>query len=253
MEIKRFKKIKNNIYELYLDNDLTIKLYDDVIVKYNLLTYKVIDNNKLNEITKYNDSLDAYYLSIKYINKRLRCEKEIIKYLEKNNFTKEIIENTIKRLSKDGYLNKDLYVKSYINDVYNLKMDGPNKIKSELLKLNFDEKIINKYLNEKDFTLKIQKIIDKKTKSNHKSSNAILKQQISIYLTNLGYPKELFYEYLENIKVDNSIIIKNETNKLINKYKNKYELDELKYIIKNKLYQKGYNSEEIGDVISELL
>ena len=59
MEIKKFKKLKNNIYELELDNGSLVKLYDDVIVKYSLLINKKIDNKLLDEITKYNTSLDA--------------------------------------------------------------------------------------------------------------------------------------------------------------------------------------------------
>ena len=93
MEIKKFKKLKNNIYELELDNGSLVKLYDDVIVKYSLLINKKIDNKLLDEITKYNTSLDAYYLSLKYISKKLRCEKEIEKYLTKLDFNKDVPED----------------------------------------------------------------------------------------------------------------------------------------------------------------
>ena len=101
MEIKKFKKLKNNIYELELDNGSLIKLYDDVIVKYSLLINKKIDNKLLDEITKYNTSLDAYYLSLKYISKKLRCEKEIEKYLTKLDFNKDVIDKTISKLNKE--------------------------------------------------------------------------------------------------------------------------------------------------------
>ena len=79
MEIKKYKKDKNNTYKVYIDDEV-VALYDDVIIKYNLLLKKEIDKDKFIEITEYNDFLNGYYKSIKYINKKLRTELEIRKY-----------------------------------------------------------------------------------------------------------------------------------------------------------------------------
>lgn len=253
MEIKKFKKLKNNIYELELDNGSLVKLYDDVIVKYSLLINKKIDSKLLDEITKYNTSLDAYYLSLKYISKKLRCEKEIEKYLTKLEFNKDVIDKTISKLNKDGYLKHDIYIKSYINDIYNFNNYGPDKIKFNLRELGFNLNEIEPYLEDKDFRSKAIKIIDKKVKANHKLSNYMLKQNISNYLINLGYPKDIFYDYLDNIKINNKDILVNEASNYIKKYSKKYENKELLYFVKDKLYKKGYNSDEIDEVLNELL
>ena len=253
MEIKKFKKLKNNIYELELDNGSLVKLYDDVIVKYSLLINKKIDNKLLDEITKYNTSLDAYYLSLKYISKKLRCEKEIEKYLTKLDFNKDVIDKTISKLNKDGYLKHDIYIKSYINDIYNFNNYGPDKIKFNLRELGFNLNEIDPYLEDKDFRSKAIKIIDKKVKANHKLSNYMLKQNISNYLINLGYPKDIFYDYLDNIKINNKDILVKEASNYIKKQSKKYENKGLLYFVKDKLYKKGYNSNEIDEVLNELL
>lgn len=253
MEIKKFKKLKNNIYELELDNGSLVKLYDDVIVKYSLLINKKIDNKLLDEITKYNTSLDAYYLSLKYISKKLRCEKEIEKYLTKLDFNKDVIDKTISKLNKDGYLKHDIYIKSYINDIYNFNNYGPDKIKFNLRELGFNLNEIEPYLEDKDFRSKAIKIVDKKVKANHKLSNYMLKQNISNYLINLGYPKDIFYDYLDNIKINNKDILVKEAINYIKKYSKKYENREFLYFVKDKLYKKGYNSNEIDEVLNELL
>lgn len=253
MEIKKFKKLKNNIYELELDNGSLVKLYDDVIVKYSLLINKKIDSKLLDEITKYNTSLDAYYLSLKYISKKLRCEKEIEKYLTKLEFNKDVIDKTISKLNKDGYLKHDIYIKSYINDIYNFNNYGPDKIIFNLRELGFNLNEIEPYLEDKDFRSKAIKIIDKKVKANHKLSNYMLKQNISNYLINLGYPKDIFYDYLDNIKINNKDILVKEASNYIKKYSKKYQNKELLYFVKDKLYKKGYNSDEIDEVLNELL
>ena len=253
MEIKKFKKLKNNIYELELDNGSLVKLYDDVIVKYSLLINKKIDSKLLDEITKYNTSLDAYYLSLKYISKKLRCEKEIEKYLTKLEFNKDVIDKTISKLNKEGYLKHDIYIKSYINDIYNFNNYGPDKIIFNLRELGFNLNEIEPYLEDKDFRSKAIKIIDKKVKANHKLSNYMLKQHISNYLINLGYSKDIFYDYLDNIKINNKDILVKEASNYIKKYSKKYQNKELLYFVKDKLYKKGYNSDEIDEVLNELL
>ena len=251
MEIVRFKKGKSNIYELELDNGLKFKLYDDVIVKYNLLVNKRLDSKKFEEITNYNDSLMAYYEAIKKINVKMRSEKEIYEFLKKKELNNKIIEDTIEKLKIDGYLNRDLYIKAYINDAYRFNNDGPYKIKNNLIKQGFKEEEIDKYLNI-DFKEKAYKLIDKKVKCNNKYSNYLLKHQINNYMINLGYPKEIYFDYLDNIRISDKSIIKKETEKLIKKYQKKYENNDLKYFIKDKLYKKGYNSEEISEVLKNV-
>lgn len=252
MEIVKFKKLKTNLYEIHLNNETVISLYDDVIVKYNLLVNKKLDDKKLEEIVNYNNSLDAYYQSIKYINKKLRCEKEIEDYLKKKGYSKKIIDDTIKKLTKDGYLDHKLYIKSYINDSFNFKSDGPLKIKNNLMILGFLDDEIMPYL-DKDFKEKVQKIIEKKDKMNHHLNDYMFKQKMNNYLINLGYPKDLFIDYLESLQNNDKNIIKKDTILLINKYSKKYEKDKLKYFIKDKLYKKGYNISEINEVLNEEL
>lgn len=250
MEIVKFKKSKSNLYEIMLDNGLSFKLYDDVIVKYNLLVNKEFDDKFFEDVRNYNDSLDAYYLSIKYLNTKMRSEKELKKYLAKKNISQEHIESTIKRLNSEGYLNHETYIKSYINDAYNFTNNGPLKIKSSLKDLGFKEEEITPYLNL-NYSDKIKKIIDKKIKVNTKLSNNNLKLHLTNYLINLGYPKESFISYLETIHFDDSKQLQKDYETLIKKYSKKYTDEKLKYFIKNKLYQKGYSIEKIEEVTHE--
>ena len=241
MEIIKFKKDKNNTYKIYFDDENVISLYDDVIVKYNLLVNKVMNTNKFNEIIKYNDFLDGYYKSIKYINKKLRTELEIEKYLIKLNINKKDIDKIIKLLYEDGYLNKELYYKAYINDKYNLSNDGPYKIKNELEKLGYkDEEFVN-YLFNLEWKIKLSNIIYKRIKINHKLSNNMLKNKIVNDLVKLGYDKDSILEILDKSILESDIdILKKELHKIKNKYSNKYNGNELEFKIISYLYKKGF-------------
>lgn len=246
MKIVAYKKKKNNLYELTLSNKDKINLYDDVILKYELLLKKEIDKKLLKEIIKDNSYLESYYVALKYINIKLRTEQEIRNKLK--DYNKDIIEYSINRLKQEGYLNNDLYIKSYINDSINLKMIGKNKILYDLKKLGFKEVDILNYLNTFDdeiFINKIDKYINKRISTNHNMSSYKLRQKIMQELVNKGFHKEDINNVLNRFNnIDDNSIYEKEYIKIKKKLSKKYNGEELEYQIKNKLYQKGFKRSE---------
>ena len=161
---------------------------------------------------------------------------------------KEIIDITIDSLKKDNYVNDELFCEMFINDKINLSMDGPSKIIKELNDLGIHSNIISEKMSVFDTSIqveKINKIIDKQIKSNHNKSNYILKNKILNYLTNNGYSSSLSLECLNSKKFDSDKdLAKKEYDKLYKKFSKKYTGTELEYVIKQKMYQKGFGSFE---------
>lgn len=242
MKIIKYKKKKNNLYEITLSNNESISLYDDVILKYELLLKKEIDDKLLKEIIKENKKIESYNIALKFLNTKLRTEKEIKNKL--NNYDIDSINYTINRLKENGYLNDELYIKSYINDSINLKLIGQNKIRYELKKLNFNDTMINKYLDNFDSDIwlqKIRKIINKKIASNHNLSGMILKKKIISELISKGFINEQISLVIEEFSFnDNNYIKEKEYNKIKNKLSKKYNKEELEYHINIELKKKGF-------------
>ena len=251
MNITRFKKDKGNRYKVLIDNEEYV-LYDDTILKFSLLTNKCIDDKLFQEVIKYNDFLKYYYLVIKFINKRLRCKKEILDYLNKYDVDKDNIDLIIKKLNNEGYLNEYVYLKSFINDSLNLSDDGPLKIKAKLVKLGFNDDSINEVLESilanVDLNKRVSNIIEKKVRVNNNKGKYYLKRKILLDLINLGYNKETILENLNIINFDDSNIYKKEREKAINKYSKKYSGYELECKVNNYLYRKGFS---VGDYYEE--
>lgn len=244
MKVLKYKKIKNK-YKVYFDNDSSLDLYEDTILKFNLLLKKEIDDNTLNSMIIFNNKEDIYFNALKYINIKIRSKDEIYKYLSKKNYDKDDINEIINRLEKENIINDEVYIRSYIHDRFNLSSEGPMKIKYSLS--NMDTKLVNKYIeeiNEEDILNKLDKLVDKKIKSIKNYSGNVLKMKILNYFSNLGYSREDIEKVLstKNIKNDNGI---KEYTKLYNKYSKKYEGYELEKIIASKLYSKGYDINEI--------
>lgn len=249
MKIEKFKKISGGRYKIFTDENEII-LYEDVIIKYNLLSQKDIDLKLLGKLLNDNKYYEVYNLSIKYIETKMRSKYELIKYLEKKEFSGELIDKIVEELSNINLLNDINYIKAFVNDKINLSNMGPYKIKEELLKNKIDEYDIDNYLNNIDNNIwldKIEKLIDKKISLNKNKSNFVFKKYIYNELKVLGYPIELIEQQISKIIIDDKENIEKEFNKALKKLNKKYSGDTLKYMIKNELIKKGFSYESIEE------
>ena len=131
MRINKFKKVGTNKYRIYFDNN-SLLLYEDVILKYNLLYKKDIDSDLLLEIDKENLKASIYDVSLKYISIRMRSIKEMREYLNRKKFDNKDIEDTINKLINNGLLDNKKFAISFVNDKIHLTNNGIDKIKNDL-------------------------------------------------------------------------------------------------------------------------
>lgn len=254
MKILKYKKTGKDKYKITLDNNKEIELYEDVIVKNNLLFNKELPDDKLDALLKQNEEEKNYFLALKYISIKMRSIKEIKNYLSKKNVSNKVIENIVKRLISEGYLNDVLFTKAFINDQINLTLNGPIKIKNELLKHDINKDIIDEEISKIDNSLikeKLNKLLKKQLKIKKGSYNSVKNKLINHFI-NLGYSKEdiLNEMSLLDIKTDDTKL-KKDYERLYNKYKSKYNGDKLNYFIMQKLYLKGYTKDDINKVMKE--
>jgi regulatory protein len=256
MEIQSFKKLKDNKYKIIFKNNSDLILYDDIILKYNLLLTKKIDESKLKIIIAENNSLECYYKALKYLSNKNRSKLEIIKYLNRFNYSQENINETIEKLEKNNYINEDIYLESFINDQINLTNNGPKKIYNKLINLGFKEEQIKNYLDKIDNKVwldKLEKIIKQKVFSNKKDGENKIKERILYNLINEGFQREDIINILNNIEIPtNEEALIKYANKLYIKLSSKYANNELYYVLKNKLALKGFKYNEIDKAIEQI-
>jgi len=197
MKIVKYEKKKNNNYKIYLDNDKTISIHEDAILKNKLLFKKEIDEELLEQLLKDNNNYNIYNKCVKYIGIRLRSINEIKEYMYRLNTPEELIYQTIDKLKNNNLLNDEIFTKAFIKDKLNFTTMGPYRIELELKKHKIDDLIIYKYINEIDYNFleeKINKQINKLIKSGKNKPN--LKNKIYNNLLNLGYSSEFILNNL---------------------------------------------------------
>ena len=248
MKIIKYKKLINNRYKVTLDNNIEITLYEDVILKYNLLICGNIDEKDLEKIKEDNLFYEIYYNALNSLKVRSKSAYTLKISLLKKEYDEDIVSKVIDKLIKQGYLNDRVFCISYINNQIITTNRGPYRIRKELIDNRISEDIINDELivfTDELQRERIDKIIDKFIKSNHNKGGFILKNKIINNLINLGYDIDIINKVIDtkSFKVDKELIDK-EYNKLYKRLSSKYSGNELEYKIKDKLYKKGLYYEE---------
>ena len=251
MKIEGVKKTKSGKYKITFDNNESISTYDDVILNNGLLFKKEVDSELLDKLNIETSYYDIYNKTIKFISRKLRSEKEVKIFLDKQNGTSSDKKKIITKLKEIRLINDKIFANAYCQDRVNLSNDGPYKIKNELIKNDINEDTINEVMSKIDENIvyeKLTKLILKKINSNHNKSNYMLKQKIVGDMINLGYSKEMIVEIIDNNLNSNQIVIENEYKKIYRKLEKKYEGEELEKQVRIKLMQKGFSSEDINNI-----
>ena len=248
MKILKYKKQTNGKYKIFFDNDTDLLLYEDTILKYELLLKKELSSKRLEKVLSFNMECDVYYVALKSLNSRFKSTKELRDSLIKKEYPQEFVDKAIDKLLKQGYLNDRSFSKSYINNQIITTSKGPNKISIELKKKGVSDNIINEEIlifTEEEQKTKINKVINRLIKSNRSRGGVVLKNKIVTDLINLGYSNSIIKKVIVDYSFEaDSSIREKEYKKLYNRLSRKYSGKELEYKIREKLFQKGLYYEE---------
>ena len=199
MKILKYEKIGVGKYRLYLDNGEVIDTYDEVILEDQLLLKSEITSSEYAHIFTETNIVNAYNMCIKYISIRVRSIKEIQDYLKKKKISFEDIDEVVKRLVHNKYLDDYYFTECFIKDKINFTSMGEYRIIAELKKHNISSDIISQYsyLWDSDIMIsKIEKLVDKQIASNKKLDAYKLRDKIYHYLIYQGYSSEKVVQVL---------------------------------------------------------
>lgn len=246
MKIIKYKKMSNGKYKVSTDN-FDLVLYEEVILKYNLLITKEINPLDIDRISLDNEYYEVYYTTLNNIKSKFSSVYDIKMLLLKKEFPNDLVESVIEKLINQGYLDDLSFTKAFINNKIITTNKGPNKIRAELLEHNVDCDIEKELLifDENTQLEKIEKLANRFYKSNRNKGGSVLRKKITTDLYNYGYDGNLIDKVLNTFDFSNDIdLAKKEYEKLYRKLSHKYSGVELDRKIKEKLYLKGLKYEE---------
>lgn len=245
---------KHKYYTSVIFNNEQFEIENEVIIKYKISTGKEFTKNQWDNIIKDNK---YYYFDRLGKNKlkRLVTTHELKTFLLEKDAPINIVNKLIEKYEKYKFLNDEYYVKSYIQS--KMTKEGPRLIFTKLSEKGISEDLINKELNKLNESQNIELYINSKVGKIKNKTKKQIKNQLKKELTNKGFNysivNNLVDQLLLDFNIDESKIIEKEFNKIYKRHFKTKETNELKYFIKQKLYQKGFNIEDINNIINKYI
>ena len=197
-------------------------------------------------LIKKNDYYECLNDGIRLVNIKFYSAKQVKDRLLKKNYQEDDIREVIEYLKKIKAIDDEEFYRSFVEFKSNQGY-GPIYIKNKLYELGIDKQVILSY--EKQYEL-IKKQLSTR-KSARLNKNVFIKKMRN-KLVNQGFDLDIVDDVIDDIEIEsNEDILKEEYEKLFNKYQDKYEEYQLKQFIKNKLLAKGYRVSEIEIIMEE--
>jgi regulatory protein len=159
---------------------------------------------KIKAKTNEDQKFIAMEMCWKYLSFRSRSEKEIVEYLKKKKFDKNIIIYVLNRIKELGYINDAKFASNWANYRKN-QGKGSLLINHELQKKGIDSTIINETINglyeSKDEEIRIiRAIADKKLNTMKKLEPKKQSDRLIGFLVRMGFSIDKIFRALESIR-----------------------------------------------------
>lgn len=261
MEIVNIKKL-NKKYKLEFDNEKSIYVSENTIIKFNLVKKIKITVDQYKKILLSENKEQAVNLSLNYLSYAMKTEYELREYLRKKEIFENNIDYAVEKVKEYKYLDDEKYAKIFINEYFNLKKKGPIWIKKKLEEKRVNEQYINNNIlticTDSEQIEAVYLLIEKEYGKKNEAINKKIKK-ITTKLYANGYTFDIinkaFKIFLENNNEENddSEIISKYFDKAYSKLSKKYDD---KYILKQKIVEKllrdGFNYGDIKDYFLEI-
>ena len=252
---------QSNRYSLFIDEKFFIGVDQEILIKYALHKDQVVDQDLLDKVKSAENDHKLYSAAINYLSYGMRSIKEMRDYLNKQKDKKEnydpseeVIEETLERLIRQGYLNDLEYAKSYVRTNYTLKSKGPTVIQNELkVKKGINEMDILEALDEypvDEQSENIQKLAEKFIRTKKSLPPKMMRNKLYTHLISKGFDKDIVNQHMSELTfedaVDNQVeMLEKEAEKYLRKHQRRFSGYDLKQKITQGLLGKGYDYEFI--------
>lgn len=243
-------------YNIYLDNKFAFGVDEYTLIIHMLQIGMDLDEMKVIEIKSQEEIRKAYLQAVNYLSYSMRSSKDVYDYLVKKEQPIEIINEVVKKLIDEKYIDDLEYGIAFTRTHSNISKKGPIVIDRELKIKGINDRDRQKCMEEYPTELQIENatiLAEKKLNSYRKLSKQETIQKLEAMLVRKGYPFSIISIAIEAIELDDTDeqfeALKYQFEKYHRKYK-RYEDYTYRQKMKQSLYRKGFAIEMIEEMIN---
>ncbi|WP_050635231.1 glycosyltransferase [Candidatus Stoquefichus sp. SB1] len=249
-----------NVAFQFDNHQVIIHLSSQVVERYGLSVGQVVDREELDALKDQEQVSRAYHLALKYLTyKDYSYAKMQKKLADKGDFDDIQIEMTMELLVQKNLIDDVEYTKNYFQKAKRMGV-GVNKIVYNLKREGISPFVIDEYLADYSPDLEYDKaveIVKKLYNENTTKPQYALIQNIKNKLFNKGFSQDVVERAINDFdfvfpKEHTQKLLTKEYYRVYNRYKNRYEPQILKSKVITFLVQKGYEYDDVVEIIREL-
>ncbi len=252
-------KITNNYITINFDDQSKLRISDDTYFEMKLKANKELNDQEYSFLKNESNVHEAYMSALNKIKYKDRSEYTIRNLLYDDfNLIKPEVDGIIHKLKRYDFINDDRYTKDLIENSH-LKYYGYNKIKSDLVADKINSERIEKFLID-DFQKEYERALEYANKTVHTIRN---KNQFQIEnslrqkLLYRGYKNNVVNAVVSEIHIEVDFekeekLLEKDYEKVLRRYSKRYEGYDLRVRLFNYLRSKGYDYEQINNLLDEM-
>lgn len=243
-------------YNIYLDKEFAFGVDEYTFIMYMLKVGMELDELKIIEIQSQEQIRKAYLQAINYLSYSMRSSKDVYDYLMKKEQTPDVVNEVVKKLIDEKYINDLEYATAYVRTHSNISRKGPVVIDRELKQKGINDSDRQQSLAEYPEELQIENatiLASKKLSSYRRISKQETIQKLEATLMRKGYPFSIISVAIESLELDDSDEQLEALKYQFEKYHRKYKNDEgytYRQKMKQALYRKGFAIEMIEEMLN---
>jgi len=100
-------------YNVYLNDEYAFSVHEDILVKHRILKGEAIHRDTVREAVKDDERHQSYLEAIRLLGRRPRSKQETRTYLIRKGYGQQMVNETIKRLEREGFLDDEDFAKRW--------------------------------------------------------------------------------------------------------------------------------------------
>ena len=261
-KVKSIYEIKDSMNEvifLFDESEIILELSDKIIKSYELEVGKEISKETFDILKDHEQVTRAYNKALKFLTVKDYTYNQMKKKLmDSGNYDDAQLDTTLELLQNKNLINDEEYTVNYLKRCTRLGV-GLNKAIYNLRNYGVSDEIIDQCLEKNSFDdeyLAATKIIDTYYNRNIGFSYKAMLKKIRDKLYIKGFTNEAIekalsdYDFEFDYEKEHNALEK-EFIKQKKKYSKKYDTNQLKEKIINNLLRKGYNYEDIKEIMNK--
>lgn len=172
-------------YSIFVDEKYSFSLSESELMTSGIRNGREYSPAELDELQDRAVLDKAYMRSLDLIARRARSEWEIRDYLKRKDYDEEVVEVTLNKLSKAGYVDDEKFARAWVDNRRLLKATSKQRLTQELRQKRVSDEIIKQVLeaDETDERDVLRELIAKKRSQTKYQDNIKLMQ----YLMRQGF------------------------------------------------------------------